>query len=102
MSVTSSKTFQHRIAMMRRSLPVALAILAIVYETSLGRWIHDVVGANLYFDLDIVFFATILPVFVYVTLTLTGQWFAKAEQQALASERRLGSIMAASADAILS
>ena len=105
MSVTSSTTFQHRIVVLRWALPVALSILAIVYETSLGRWIHDAIGAYLYFDLDIVFFATFLPIFVYIILSLTTAWFTKAEHAehlAQSSERRLGTIMAASADAILS
>ncbi|MCL4505411.1 MAG: ATP-binding protein [Chloroflexi bacterium] len=105
MKTVNTSALEQRIIMLRRVLPIVLGAVAVLYETGLGRWIHDTVGAYLYFDLDIVFYALGLPLLVYAVLTLIRDWVVKAERaehQAQASERQLGSIMAASVDAILS
>jgi PAS domain S-box-containing protein len=105
MNSVQTPILQSRISVLRWLLPCVLGVLAVLYEVGLGRWIHDTIGAYLYFDVDIVFFGTLMPLVVFGILTLFRNWLDKAqraEQQAQVSERRLGSIMAASADAILS
>ena len=105
MKTTYPSTLQQRIITLRWVLPIVLGALAVLYEALVGRWIHDTIGAYLYFDIDIIFYAFGLPLLVFGVLTLFRESIVKvvrAEQQAQASERRLGSVMAASADAILS
>ncbi|HEY3289207.1 MAG TPA: ATP-binding protein, partial [Anaerolineae bacterium] len=104
MNPASQPFLQNRLSVLRWVLPFILGGLAVIYETMLGRWIHDAIGAYLYFDLDIVFYAIGLPLIVFLTLTLIMNGVIKAhraQQLAQLSERRLGAIMAASADAIL-
>jgi PAS domain S-box-containing protein len=59
----------------------------------------------IHYGVEILFFATAGPLLAFWTLTRISQWLDEkehAEQQARASEQRLASITAASADAILS
>src|SRR5689334_12902167 len=94
-----------RITVLRWALPVAFAALGILYELGPGRWIHDIFGASDYFNLDMLFYATVAPLVIYVTLTHIEQWLDEKEHAELkvrAIEQRLAAIMAASADAILS
>src|SRR5512133_3050545 len=76
----ANPSLQNRISVLRWTMPIVLGGPAVCYET-------------------------ILPVSAFLLLTALSRWLVKAEraqQQAQASERRLGAIMAASADAILS
>jgi len=103
--VEHSLKLRHRLATLRWSLPVVLAVLAVLYEQGLGRWIHDTFGASQYFDLDILFYATIVPLLAFLTLTQLGRWLDQkegAEQHARASQQWLAAITTTSADAIFS
>ena len=96
---------RQRITILRWALPLTIGLLAVFYEIGPGRWIHDAYGALNYFNLDIAFYATGAPLLAFWVLTLISQWLdekEQAEQQARASEQRLASITAASADAIFS
>lgn len=95
---------RQRIARLRWALPLAIGLVAVLYEIGPGRWIHDVYGATDYFGLDILFYATAAPLLTFLVLTGISRWLdekERAEQQARASEQRLASVTAASADAIL-
>ena len=100
-------TFQvrQRVARLRWALPIAIGLAAVLYEIGPGRWIHDAYGARDYFDLDILFYATIAPAMAFLVLTYINRWLddkERAEQLARASQERLASVTTASADAILS
>ena len=100
-----SHPIRQRITILRWALPLAIGLLAVLYEIGPGRWIHDTYGALNYFNLDIVFYAMIAPLSAFWVLTLISRWLdekEQAEQQARDSEQRLASITAASADAIFS
>jgi PAS domain S-box-containing protein len=104
MSTLLAPSLRQRVARLRWALPLAIGLLAVSYELGPGRWIHDAFGAADYFNLDILFYATAAPLLAYWVLTRINQWLDekdRAEQQARASEQRLASVMAASADAIL-
>ncbi|MBI5877289.1 MAG: PAS domain S-box protein [Chloroflexi bacterium] len=94
-------------ARMRRiqwTLPVALGIVAVLFEFGLAHWVHNVFGDVAYFGVDVVFYATVVPLIAWLITRRLASWLeAKegAEQRARATERRLASISAASADAIL-
>jgi len=96
---------RQRIAQLRWALPLAIGLAAVLYEIGPGRWIHDAYGARDYFDLDILFYATAAPIMAFLVLTYINRWLdekERAEQAARASQERLASVTAASADAILS
>lgn len=100
----TSRTLKQRVAVLRWTLPFSFAMLAALYQLGPARWVHDY-SHSLHFAVEILFFSTVGPVLAFWALTLVGRWLdekERVEQQARASERRLASITAASADAILS
>ncbi len=104
MTTLPAPPLRQRIARLRWALPLAIGLLAVGYELGPGRWIHDTLGASDYFGLDILFYATAAPLLAFWVLNRISQWLDekdRAEQSARASEERLASVMAASADAIL-
>ena len=93
-----------RISLLRWTLPVVLGLLAVLYEIGPGRQIHDDYGVSVYFDLDIIFYGIFVPLLTFAILTLLNRWLEReklAEQKTRVSERRLASIVTASADAII-
>lgn len=99
-----SSTFKKRIATMRWLLPLIFALMAIIYELSVARWIHDIYGDAVHFIVEILFFSTAGPFLAFLTLNQISRWLEEkelAESQARASDRRLASITSASADAII-
>ncbi len=101
----NSPPLRQRLTALRWALPLAIGLLAVLYEIGPGRWIHDAYGAPDYFGIDIIFFATVAPLLAFWVLTLISRWLdekERAEAHARASEQRLASITAASADAIFS
>ena len=101
----TSNTLKQRITILRWALPVTFAILAMLFQLGPARLVHDYYGHALHYGVEIVFYATAGPLLAFWTLTRLGHWLdekEQAEQHARASERRLASITAASADAILS
>ena len=93
---------RQRVALLRWIIPAALVLITILYEFGPARWLQD----NLHdpVDLEIFLYGVLSPLLAFWVLTYIGNWLAKterAEQQARTSDRRLASIMSASADAIL-
>ncbi len=101
----SSHTLKQRITLLRWALPVTFALMAVLYQLGPARLVHDYYGHAIHYGVEIVFYATLGPLLAFWTLTRLGQWVdekERAEMHARASEQRLASITAASADAILS
>ena len=93
-----------RVFILRWALPVVLGLLAVLYEIGPGRWIHDDYSVVVYFDLDVAFYGLVVPLLTFAVLSLLKRWLDRkeqAEKQAGVSERRLTSIITASADAII-
>src|SRR3989338_8375468 len=100
-----SPAFRQRIALLRWTLPISFALLAVLYQLGPARWVHDRYGHEIHYWVEIAFYGTAGPLLTLWALTHIGRWLeakAQAEHQARASEQRLASITAASADAILS
>lgn len=96
-------SLRQRLSIWRWVLPIGLGLLAFFYEIGPERWIQ-IDGISGYFDLDIVFYGLVVPIVAFATLTMLAHWFDKkevAEKQVRASEQRLASLMAASADAMI-
>ena len=100
----TSRTLKQRVAVLRWALPFIFALLAALYQLGPARWVHNH-SHSLHFAVEILFFSTVGPALAFWALTLVGRWLdekERVEKQARTSERRLASITAASADAILS
>ena len=103
--IQTNQTLRQRIAILRWMLPVAFATAAVVYQLGLARWVHDTLGHDIHYGVEILFYGTAGPLLTFWILTRLGRWLDEkdlVEKQARASERRLASVTAASADAILS
>lgn len=101
----SRHTLKQRITLLRWALPVTFALTAVLYQLGPARLVHDYYDHAIHYGVEIVFYATVGPVLAFWTLTRLGRWVdekERAEMHARASEQRLASITAASADAILS
>jgi len=100
----SNFILRQRLSALRIGLPIGIGMLTGLYEIVMERWAQQAFGSPTYLYLDIVFFCLFLPFVTFVALTVLVQWFSKiesAERQARASEQRLASLMAASADAMI-
>ena len=98
-------SLRHRVAHLRRILPLALAVGVVLFQAGPMRWMHDTLGYFLYSNTEILFYASVGPLVTYWALKLVDHWLREkelAEQLANTTERRLASITSASADAILS
>ncbi len=100
--VQASHLLRQRVAWLRWALPAGLLILTAFYELGPAQWLQD----NLHdpIDLEIFLYGVLSPLLAFWVLTLIGRWLDKTEQAekaARTSDRRLASIMSASADAIL-
>ena len=96
---------RQRVTTLRRVLPLTMALIVVVYQLVLARWVDDIFGETAHFGVEILFYATVGPLITYWALKLVDRWLEekeRAEREAGISERRLASITSASADAILS
>ncbi len=100
--IQTSHTLRQRVALLRWTVPAALILLTVFYEFGPAKWLQD--NPHDPVDLEILLYGVLSPLLAFWGLTYIGNWLAKAEraeQQARTSDRRLASIMSASADAIL-
>lgn len=96
---------KNRIATIRWALPLSLALIAVLYQLGPARWINDNLSDSVQFGAELLFYTTTLPLLTFWTLAHLDRWLDEkelAEKQTFNNERRLASITASSADAILS
>jgi len=101
---TIAPSLQQRIATLRWAIPLGFSLVAILYQIGPAKWVHDAVGEEIHYVVEILFFATAGPLLAYRTLSIISRWLDEkdlAESKARMSDRRLASITTASADAIL-
>lgn len=101
----ASYTLKQRIAILRWALPVTLTIITILYQLWSAHLAHNYYDDTIHFAVEFLFYATVGPLLIFLALTRLARWLEEKEQvekQARASEQRLASITAASADAIVS
>lgn len=100
----ASPSFRQRVSTLRWLLPLGFALLAVTYELSLARWVHNSYGDAIHFAVEVLFFSTAGPFLAFLTLNWISVWLTekeRAETLARDRERRLAAITNASADAIL-
>lgn len=101
----SNATIKQRITLLGWFLPVAFGLMAVFYQLVPARFVHDNYGHDTHYIVEILFYASVGPLLTFFTMRRLVGWLDEKEQvekQARASEQRLVSITAASADAILS
>jgi len=93
-----------RMAAIRWALPLAFAVTAVIYQLGPARWVQHNVSDSFHFGVEILFYSTAAPILTFWALTRVQRWLyenEEADRKLRAGERRIASIMSASADAIL-
>ncbi len=100
-----SDDLRNRIGALRWGLPLLFAFMAILYQLGPAHWAQANLSDTFHFVVEILFFSTAAPVLTFWALTQVKRWLEENEEaqgQVRDIERRLASIMSASADAIFS
>ncbi|MEK7439873.1 MAG: ATP-binding protein [Chloroflexota bacterium] len=100
----TDSTISQRISTLRWLLPIALAILSVIYQLGPAAWVHDRFSHDLHYIVEIFFYGLVGPMFVYMAVGQISRWLEEKEHVeylARTHEQRLVSITTASADAIL-
>ena len=100
----TDSTISQRISTLRWLLPIALAILSVIYQLGPAAWVHDNFSHDLHYIVEIFFYGLVGPMFVYMAVGQISRWLEEKEHVeylARTHEQRLVSITTASADAIL-
>jgi PAS domain S-box-containing protein len=102
--VNPGTNLQARIKVIRWIIPIGLLILAVGYQFGPARWMHDNIGDDAHFLIEILFYGLVGPSIVYLAFNQIQQWLLekdRAENIARTTQLKLASITEASADAII-
>lgn len=81
-------TLRQRILILRWLLPLALAILSVMYQHGPATWVHDYFSHSLHYIVEIFFYGLVGPVFVYMAVRQIGRWLEEKEHaESLAHSR---------------
>ncbi len=69
-----------RLYLLQRLLPIAVIAVAAIYQLGLARLIHDRYGDWAHYWLEILFYGSAGPLFIWVTLRLVRVWVEQKEQ----------------------
>jgi PAS domain S-box-containing protein len=101
----TAKNINKNINNLRWTIPALFAMVSVLYQFVIVKYIYDNYGQELHWIIEIAFYGTVGPLFTFWIITRIGHWLGEKdtlELLARASEVRLASVIAASADAIIS
>ena len=75
----SASALRRRLGYLKWLVPAGLVFLVVVYELGLSRWIHDRLGADYHFVVEILVYGTIGPTLAYLVLHFLDQWLQERE-----------------------
>lgn len=96
---------RQRIRILRWALPVLLTVFVLLFQLAFPPDVRGPFGQWLHIDTEVAIYGVIGPLLVFWALTRVSLWIElneRVERNARKNERRLASITAESADAILS
>ena len=105
LSLDKGTLFQRRLRHFRWAVPLGFFLVATIYQLVIADWVAGIWGHEIHLIIEILFYGTSGPLAAFWVLQLLDKWYREKEQaetSARRSERRLASIAAASADAIIS
>lgn len=100
----ANTALRQRVRTLKWILPLAFALMAVLYQLGPAHWVNDYMNESLHFVAEILFYGTAAPMLTFLALSHVNQWLEENEayqRKMRTNERRLASIMNASADAIL-
>jgi PAS domain S-box-containing protein len=93
-----------QVAVLRWVLPAGFALLSIVYQFGIARFVQHQFGETTHYVIEVLFYGTLGPLLLYASLRYIDRSLKEkyaAENQARTIQNRLASITLASADAII-
>lgn len=78
--------FRRQLGILRWFIPLLLVVLVVVYEIGPSRWIYQSLGFNFHLAAEILLFATVGPLLVFIILDLHGRWIDERETAELQSQ----------------
>ena len=69
-----------RLRLMRWALPAAIALLAVVYQIGLARYVHDHYGEWAHYGMEVFLYATIGPLVMWFVPGIVHTWIVQKEQ----------------------
>ena len=69
-----------RLHLLQRWLPLAVLAVAALYQLGPARFIHDRFGDWAHYGLEVLFYGTVGPLFLWVTLRVVRVWVEQKEQ----------------------
>ena len=75
-----------RIRLLRWLIPLAIALLVLVYEIGPARWLYDDFGPSAHLIAEILFYGTTGPVLAFLLLDFLSKWLEEKETSDLQSQ----------------
>ncbi len=75
----SASAFRRRLGLLKWLAPASLVFLVVVYELGPSRWIHNRLGADYHFVVEILVYGTAGPALAFLVLHLLDQWLQERE-----------------------
>jgi signal transduction histidine kinase len=69
-----------RLHVLQRLLPIAVMVIAALYQFGPARFIHDRYGDWAHYGLEVLFYGTVGPIFLWVTFRVVRVWVEQKEQ----------------------
>lgn len=84
-----------RVTLLQWSLPILIIVLVVLYQTFFVNYIHDILGENVHYIVEVVFYGAMGPLATFLVLTWIRRWLVdkeKMEQKVREQEKRLALI----------
>lgn len=75
----SASAFRHGLGLLKWLVPASLVFVVVAYELGPSRWIHDGLGADYHFVLEILVYGTVGPALAFLVLHFLDQWLQERE-----------------------
>ncbi len=70
---------RRRLGLFQKLIPAGMALLVIVYEIALARWIHGRLGLSYHYVAEILVYGTVGPLLVFALQHFVGRWLEERE-----------------------
>lgn len=75
----SASALRRRLSLLKWLVPACLVFLVVVYELGPSRWIHDGLGSDHHFVVEILVYGTVGPTLAFLVLHLLDYWLEERE-----------------------
>jgi signal transduction histidine kinase len=73
-------TLSNRLRVLQRVVPLAIALVAVLHQLVVARYIHHTFGSEFHYVVEIVFYGTSGPLVIWFTLRVVRRWVEQKEE----------------------